>query len=110
LFTVVAAVAVSTIIGVYDAIRNIQTLVDRNQHHQSIGPVSPEIINCWLGIGGGVMGIFSLVKMVVTAKTAKAVAKMPLTGQIFIHFVDDSWLFLNSVAAANGLQTLLLKL
>jgi hypothetical protein len=109
LFTVVGAVGVSTLTGVYAAGRNIQTLVDRDQHQQSIGLTSAESRNCWLGIGGGVMSIVSGGTMVAAAKTAQAATTMPLAGQFGIKSVAVSSCFLSSLAVSNELANIIVK-
>jgi len=109
LFTIVGAVGVSTLTGVYAAGRNIQTLVDRNQHQQSIGLDSAVSRNCWLGIGGGVMGIVSGGTMTAAAKTARATATMPLAGQVAIKSVAVGSCVLNSLAVSNVLANIIVK-
>jgi len=109
LFTIVGAVGVSMLTGVYAAGRNIQTLVDRDQHQQSIGLDSAVSRNCWLGIGGGVMGIVSGGTMAAAAKTAEAAATMPLAGQIAIKSVAVSSCVLNGLAVSNGLANIIVK-
>ena len=109
LFTIVGAVGISMLTGVYAAGRNIQTLVDRDQHQQSIGLDSDVARNCWLGIGGGVMGIVSGDTMAAAAKTAQAAATMPLVGQIAIKSVAVSSCVLNGLAVSNGLANIIVK-
>jgi len=109
LFTIVGAFAVSTLTGVYAAGRNVQTLVDRNQHQQSIGLDSAVSRNCWLGIGGGVMGIVSGGTMTAAAKTARATATMPLAGQVAIKSVAVGSCVLNGLAVSNVLANIIVK-
>jgi len=109
LFTIVGAVGVSMLTGVYAAGRNIQTLVDRDQHQQSIGLNSAVSRNCWLGIGGGVMGIVSGGTMAAAAKTAQAAATIPLAGQVAIKSVAVSSCVLNGLAVSNGLANIIVK-
>ena len=109
LFAIVGAVGVSVLTGAYATGRNIQTLVDRGQHQQSIGLNSAVSRNCWLGIGGGVMGIVSGGTMAAAAKTAQAAATMPLAGQIAIKSVAVSSCVLNGLAVSNGLANIIVK-
>ena len=109
LFTIVGAVGVSTLTGVYAATRNIQTLVDRDQHQQSIGLDSAVSRNCWLGIVGGAMGIVSGGTMAGAAKTARRAAKLPLAGQIAIKSVAVSSCVLNGLAVSNVLANIIVK-
>ena len=99
----------STLTGVYAAGRNIQTLVDRDQHQQSIGLDSAETRNCWLGIGGGVMGIVSGGTMTAAAKTAQAAATMPLAGQVAIKSVAVGSCVHNGLAVSNVLANIIVK-
>ena len=95
--------------GVYTAGRSIQTLVDRDQHQQSIGLDSAESRNCWLGIAGGVMGFASVRNMAAAARTAQAAATMPLAGQIAMKSVGFSSCVLNGLAVSNGLANIIDK-
>ena len=95
--------------GVYATGRNIQTLVDRDQHQQSIGLNSATSRNCWLGIGGGVMGIVSVGTMAAAAKTAQTAATLPLAGQIAIKSVAVGSCVLNGLAVSNGLANIIVK-
>jgi len=95
--------------GGYAAGRSIQTLVDRDQHQQSIGLNNAVSRNCWLGIGGGVMGIVSGGAMAAAAKTAQAAATLPLAGQIAIKSVSFSSCVLNGLAVSNGLANIIVK-
>jgi len=119
-FTIVGAFGVSMLTGVYAAGRNIQTLVDRNQHQESIGLDSAESRNCWLRIGGGVMGIFSGGTMRAAAKTVQATAAMPLAGQVTaraaatmplvaIKSVAVGSYVLNGLAVSNGLANIIVE-
>ena len=108
LFTIVGAVGVSMLTGVYAAGRNIQTLVDRDQHQQSIGLDSTVSRNCWMGIVGGAMGIVSGGTMAGAAKTARTAATMPLARQIAVKSVAVSS-FVNGLAASNGLANIIVK-
>jgi hypothetical protein len=108
LFIIVGAVGVSMLTGVYAVGRNIETLVDRDQHQQSIGLNSPVSRNCWLGIGGSVMSIASGGTMA-AAKIAQAAATMPLAGQIAIKSVAVSSCVLNGLAVSNGLANIIVK-
>ena len=102
--------------GVYAAGRSIQTLVDRDQHQQSIGLDSAESRNCWLGIAGGVMGFASVRNMAVAARTAQAAARttraaatMPLAGQMAMKSVAVSSCVLSGLAVSNGLANIIDK-
>ena len=95
--------------GAYAAGRNIQTLVDRGQHKQTLGLNSPAARNCWLGIGGGVMGIVSGVTMAAAAKPAQADAEMPLREKIAIQSVAVGSCVLNGLAVGNGLANIIVK-
>jgi hypothetical protein len=95
--------------GGYAAGRNIQTLVDRDQHQQSIGLDSAVSRNCWLGIGGGVMGIVSGGTMAAATKTAQAAATLPLAGQIAIKSVAVDSCVLNGLAVSKGLANIIVK-
>jgi len=94
------AVGVSVLTGGYAAGRNIQTLVDRDQHQQSIGLNSAVSRYCWLGIAGSVMGIVSGGTMAAAAKTVQAAATLPLAGQIAIKSVAVSSCVLNGLAVS----------
>ena len=109
MFTVVGAVRVSLLTGFYTAGRSIQILVDRDQHQQSIGLDSAVSRNCWLGIGGGVIGIVSRGTMAAAAKTARAAATLPLAGQIAIKSVALSSWVLNCLAVNNVLENIIVK-
>ena len=109
LFAIVGAVGVSMLTGAYAAGRNIQTIVDRDQHQQSIGLNSAVSQNCWLGIAGSVMDIVSGGTMAAAAKTAQAAATVPLAGQIAIKSVAVSSCVLNSLAVSNGLANIIVK-
>jgi len=109
LFTIVGAVGVLTLTGIYAATRNIQTLVDHDQHQQSIGLDSAVSRNCWLGIVGGAMGIVSGGTMAGAAKTARRAAKLPLAGQIAIKSVAVSSCVLNGLAVSNVLANIIVK-
>lgn len=57
---VMAASAVgAAVTGVYGAGRNVAALVDRGQHQQSINVTDAEARNCWLSLGGNVLGVAS---------------------------------------------------
>ena len=99
----------STLTGVYAAGRNIQTLVDRDQHQQSIGLDSAESRNCSLEIGGAVTGIVSAGNMVAAAKTAQADAENPLAGQITIKSAAVGSCVLNGLAVTNGIANIIIK-
>ena len=103
------AVGVSVLTGGYAAGRNIQTLVDRDQHQQSIGLNSAVSRNCWLGIAGSGMGIVSGGTMAAAAKTVQAAATLPLAGQIAIKSVAVSSCVLNGLAVSNGLANIIVK-
>jgi hypothetical protein len=92
--------------GVYAAGRNIQTLMDRDRHQQSIGLDNAVSRNCWLGIGCGVIGIVSGDTMAAAARTAQAAATMSLAGQIAIKSVAVSSCVLNGLAVRNELANL----
>jgi len=109
LFTIVGAVGLSVLTGVYSAGRNIQTLVDRDQHQQSIGLDSAETRNCWLGIAGSVVGIASACTIALAAKSVRANGKMSNAGEITIQSVAVSSLFLNSLALGNGVANIFIK-
>lgn len=57
------AIAVGTAIGagigcaVYSLGRGINSLMDRGKHEQSININNTEARNCWLGVGGSVVGL-----------------------------------------------------
>jgi hypothetical protein len=97
--------------GVYAAGRNIQTLVDRDQHKQSIGLDSAVARNCWLGIGGGVLSFLSGGTMATAraARTARAAATLPLARQIVIKSVAVGSCVLNGLAVSNGLANIIVK-
>jgi hypothetical protein len=95
--------------GLYTAGRNIQTLLDRDRHRQSIGLDSAVSRNCWLGIGGGVMSIVSRGTVAAAAKTAQAVATLPLARQIAIKSVAVGSCVLNGLALSNGLANIIVK-
>jgi hypothetical protein len=107
--SIVGAIGVSALTGLYGAGRNIQTLVDRDQHQQTIGLNSPVSRNCWLGIAGSVLGIVSGGTMAATAKTAQAAATIPLAGQIAIKSVAVSSCVFNGLAVSNGLANIIVK-
>jgi Ca2+-binding EF-hand superfamily protein len=109
LFTAVGAVGVSMVTGVYAVGRNVQTLVDRGQHQQSVGLDSAVSRNCWLGIGGGVMSVVSGGAAAAAAATARAAATMPLAGQIAIKSVAVGSSVLNGLAVSNGLANIIVK-
>jgi hypothetical protein len=95
--------------GVYSAGRNIQTLVDRDQHQQSIGLKSAVSRNCWLGIAGGVMGIVSGGTVAAAAITVQTAATLPLAGEIAIKSVTVGSCVLNGLAVSNGLGNIIVK-
>ena len=109
LFTIVGAAAVSVLTGLYAAVRNIQTLVDRDQHQQSIGLDSAVSRNCWMGIVGGAMGFVSGGTMARAAKTARTAARIPLAGRFAVKSVAVSSFVLNSLAVSNGLANIIDK-
>jgi len=75
-FSVSGTVTVSVLSAVYATGRNIQKLVDRSQHQQSIGLRSFESRSCWLGIAGNVIGLASVGVTVIPASTvAMALAR-----------------------------------
>jgi hypothetical protein len=92
--------------GVYAAGRNIQTLVDRDQHQQSIGLDSAVSRNCWFGIASGVMGIVSGVTMTAAAWTD---ATIPLAGQIAIKSVAVGTCVLNGLAVKHIRENIIVK-
>jgi hypothetical protein len=100
LFTVVGAVAVSLINGVYDAVRNIQT---RDHHRQPIGVISAVSRNTWLMVVVGVMSIVSVGTIALAAKIVKAAATMPLAGQNVMESLSVISCILNGLAAISGL-------
>jgi hypothetical protein len=96
--------------GVYAASRNIQTLVDRDQHQESIRLDSAEARNCWLGIGGGMMsflsgGTMATARAARAATTARTAATMPLA----IKSVAVGSSILNGLAVGNGLANIMFK-
>jgi hypothetical protein len=109
LFTIVGAVRISMLTGVYAAGRNVQTLVDRDKHQQSTGLDSADSRNCWLGIAGGAMGFMSGGTMASAARTARTSAAMPLAGQIARSSVAVGSCVLNGLAVSNGLANIIVK-
>ena len=109
LFTVAGATGVSMLTGLYATGRNIQTLVDRDQHRQSIGLNSATSRICWLGIGGSVIGIVSGDAIVAAAKTVKAAATVQLARQIAIKSVAVSSCVHNGLAVSKGIANIIDK-
>lgn len=57
---VAAASAVgAAVTGAYGAGRSIAALVDRGQHQQTINVTDGEARNCWLSLGGNLLGVAS---------------------------------------------------
>ena len=54
-----ASAAGAAVTGVYGAGRSIAALVDRGQHQQSINVTDAQARNCWLSLGGNVLGVAS---------------------------------------------------
>jgi len=95
IFAISGAVTVSVLTAVYATGRNIQKLVDRSQHQQSIGLRSSESRSCWLGIAGNVIGLASVGFTVIPASTvAMALARQIVsTGSHFVNAVRvTNWL------------------
>ena len=109
LFTIVGAAVVSVLTGAYGAGRNIQTLMDRDEHQQSIGLDSAEARNCWLGIGGAVIGIVSAGTVAASAKSAQTDAEMSLARKIAIQSVVYGSCILNGLAVGNGIVNIIVK-
>lgn len=103
------AVAATLSTGMYTAGRSIHTLVDRDVHKQSIGLDNAESRNCWLGIGGSVIGIASGGAVAATAKMAQAGETVALAGQIALKSVTVSSCVVNALGVANGLANIVEK-
>ena len=94
-FSVSGTVTVSVLTAVYATGRNIQKLVDRSLHQQSIGLRSSQVRNCWLGIAGNVIGLASVCVTVLPGSTAA----MTLARQI----ISTGSHFVNAVRVTNWL-------
>jgi len=109
--------------GAYSVGRNIQTLVDRGEHQQSIGLDSAESRSCWLGIAGGATSILLGPKMYADFKIAKANIGIAQTGvecvqvdvgtsrtsQIFTQPIAFGSCVLNGLAVVNGIAIIIDK-
>ena len=109
--------------GAYSAVRNIQTLVDRDEHQQSIGLDSAESRSCWLGIAGGATSILLGPKTYADFKIANANVKIAQAGvectqanvgtsrtaQIFKQPIAFGSCVLNGLVVANGIAIIVDK-
>jgi len=102
LFIIVGTTAVSLLTGGYATRRNYQTLKDRYQHQQSIGLYNSESRNCWLGIGGFVLTVGTVV-----AGAHNAQKDAPLT--LTMKSLAVSSCVLNGLAVTNGLVNIVDK-
>jgi len=96
--------------GAYATGRNIQTLVDRDQHKQTIGLNSPAARNCWLGIGGVVMCIVSLGTLLAAVTTAQEASAMSAAGKFAIQSVAVSSRVLKYLAVTNAFVNIIGKI
>ncbi|XP_069674748.1 uncharacterized protein [Periplaneta americana] len=103
------ALAATVSSGGYAAGRSIHTLVDRGTHKQSIGLDNAESRNCWLGIGGSVIGIASGGAVAAAAKMAQAGETVALAGQIAMKSVTATSCIVNALGVANGLANIVVK-
>lgn len=78
--------------ALYAGGRNVQTLVDRSHHEQSIGLDNSESRNCWLGIAGCTTALASGGAIAAASRVARAGETVALAGQIGICL---SWCNLN---------------
>jgi len=108
-FTISGALAVSVLAGGYGAGRNIQMLVDRGRHKQSIGLVNAESRNCWLGIAGCLMSFASGGTIAAVAKTAQTGASITLAGQVALKSVTVGCCVVNALGVTSGLADIIVK-
>jgi hypothetical protein len=95
--------------GGYGIGRSTQTLVDRHQHQQSIGLDNAESRNCWLGIGGGVMGMAAGGAAAAAAKMAQVGQGVTVAGQIALKSVTAGSSFVNALGVVNGLANIIVQ-
>jgi hypothetical protein len=95
--------------ALYAGGRNIQTLVDRSQHEQSIGLDNSESRNCWLGIAGCTTALASGGAVAVASKIAQAGETVALAGQITLKSVTAMSSVVNGLGVVNGLANIIKK-
>jgi TRAP-type mannitol/chloroaromatic compound transport system permease large subunit len=96
--------------GVYAAGRDIQILLDRKQHQQSIGLDSAVSRNCWLGIGGVVMCIVSVGTLLAAVTTAQEASAMSAAGKFAMQSVAVSSRVLKYLAVTNAFVNIIGKI
>jgi hypothetical protein len=93
--------------ALYATGRNIQTLVDRSHHQQTIGLEDPESRNCWLGIAGSVTSLASRGAITVARQRAHA-GKVTLAGRMAVTAASAS-AHVCSLGVVNGLANIVEK-
>jgi hypothetical protein len=97
---------VSLAAGGYGIGRSTQTLVDRHNHKQSIGLDNAESRNCWLNIGGSVIGVAAGGATAATAKMVQ-VGSLTTAGHTALKTVTAGSSFVNAVGVVNGLADII---
>jgi hypothetical protein len=93
----------------YASGRNIQVLVDRSQHQQSIGLDSAESRNCWLGIAGSTAAAASGGAVSLASRIVQAGETVSLVGQITLKSATAISSLVNSLGVVNGLGNIIEK-
>lgn len=104
---VAAASAVgAAVTGVYGAGRSIAALVDRGQHQQSINVTDKEARNCWLSLGGNVLGVASGQATRLLAKAAQSGQTVGKAGCYFVNILNFGSLTVNGLGLVNNFHSL----
>ncbi|GLH12481.1 Uncharacterized protein GBIM_17240 [Gryllus bimaculatus] len=94
----------------YTTMRSGSTLIDRGTHKQSLGLHDGESRNCWLSIGGSVMGVASSSATTVTAKMAQSGKVMGRFGCATVTALNVGNVAVNGLGLLNSFHLLIDKL